>query len=63
MHLLDLLINKTVEKMPELLARENIKERLNFLKEAIKDDIEQLELSKDKDAKVSHKTKDTSFFG
>lgn len=40
-----------------------IKEKINYLEETIKDDIEQLELSKDEDAKIGHKTADTSFFG
>lgn len=40
-----------------------IKENLNMLKELVQDDIEQLLLSKDPDAKIGHKTADTSFFG
>jgi hypothetical protein len=40
-----------------------VKENLNLLKETIEDDLEQLVLSKDADAKVGHKTADTSFFG
>ena len=40
-----------------------VKENLNLLKETIEDDLEQLALSKDADAKVGHKTADTSFFG
>lgn len=39
-------------------------EKLNMLKELVDDDLEQLVLlSKDADAKVGHKTADTSFFG
>lgn len=34
-----------------------------MLKELVQDDIEQLNLSKDVDAKVGYKTADTSFFG
>jgi hypothetical protein len=41
----------------------SVKENLNLLKETIEDDLEQLALSKDADAKVGHKTADTSFFG
>ena len=40
-----------------------VKERINLLEETITDDLEQLALSKDKDARVGHKTYDTSFFG
>lgn len=40
-----------------------VKENLNLLKETIEDDLEQLDLSKDTDAKVGHKTADSSFFG
>lgn len=41
-----------------------VKEKLNILKELVEDDLEELELlSKDADAKVGHKTADTSFFG
>lgn len=40
-----------------------VKERMNLLEETINDDLEQLALSTDKDAKVGHKTYDTSFFG
>lgn len=41
----------------------SVKEKLNMLKELVEDDIEQLNISKDIDAKVGHKTADTSFFG
>jgi hypothetical protein len=40
-----------------------VKERTNLLEETINDDLEQLALSKDKDARIGHKTYDTSFFG
>ena len=40
-----------------------VKERMNLLEETVNDDLEQLELSKDQDARVGHKTYDTSFFG
>ncbi len=56
------LIN-VVEPTPELVIYEKIKERLNYLNEAIEDDLEQLALSKDEDARVGHKTADSSFFG
>lgn len=56
------LIN-VVESTPELVIYEKIKERLNYLNEAIEDDLEQLAFSKDADARVGHKTADSSFFG
>lgn len=41
----------------------DVKEKINILEETIEDDLEKLALSKDEDAKVGHKTYDTSFFG
>ena len=56
------LINET--KSDEVLANfPKVRERLNALQEAVADDLEHLALSKDEDAKVGHKTADTSFFG
>lgn len=49
--------NKLISKYPK------VKEKLNLLKEIIEDDLEMLEHTNDKDAKVGHKTADTSFFG
>lgn len=40
-----------------------VKENLNLLKETIADDIEHLKLSADEDAKIGHKSADSSFFG
>lgn len=40
-----------------------VKEKLNLLQELVADNLEELELSKDTEAKVGHKTADTSFFG
>jgi len=40
-----------------------IKEPLNLLKETVTDDLEQLRISEDQDAKVGHKSADSSFFG
>lgn len=42
---------------------EAVQERLNYLKEGVKETVQELEYSKDQDAKVGHKTADTSFFG
>lgn len=52
-----------VEKEEALLQYPKVKEQLNLLKETVADDIEQLQCSKDHDAKVGHKTADSSFFG
>ena len=41
----------------------NIKEKVNMLEETMNDTEYEIEYSKDKDAKVGHKTADTSFFG
>jgi len=40
-----------------------IKEPLNLLKETVEDDLEQIQISKDPDAKVGHKSAESSFFG
>ena len=41
----------------------NINEKINLLEETMYDTEYEIEYSKDKDAKVGHKTADTSFFG
>ncbi len=54
----------TTVKQDEVLASyPKVKERLNILQETVEDDLEQLALSKDADARIGHKTADTSFFG
>ncbi len=56
------LISK-VKAHPELTVRSSVSESLHNLEE-LQDDINDSKLySKDKDAKVGHKSKDTSFFG
>jgi transposase len=52
-----------VEAEEKLMVYPKVKERLNLLQETITDDEEQLQYSKDQDAKVGHKTADSSFFG
>ena len=47
--------NEIVSQYPK------IREKTNLLKELIKDDIEMLGLNMDNDAKIGHKTADTSF--
>jgi len=52
-----------IEKEETLIEYPKVKEQLNLLKETVNDDIEHLQSSEDKDAKVGHKTADSSFFG
>ena len=54
---------QTVENMPVIPNLPTVKEKLNILLETMKDSEEELLVSKDEDAKVGHKTKDSSFFG
>jgi transposase len=54
---------EVVEKEDTLTQYPKVKEQLNLLKETVADDIEHLQISEDKDAKVGHKTADSSFFG
>lgn len=52
-----------VEKEEVITQYPKVKERLNLLKEMVEDNNYHLGLSKDSDARVRHKTADTSFFG
>jgi len=52
-----------IEKEENLVQYPKVKEQLNLLNEIVTDDIEHLQSSEDKDAKVGHKTADSSFFG
>lgn len=53
-----------IENTENISSYPAVKEKLNILKELVEDDLEQLALlSQDADAKVGHKTADTSFFG
>jgi hypothetical protein len=54
---------EVIEKEDTLTQYPKVKEQLNLLKETVADDIEHLQISDDKDAKIGHKTADTSFFG
>ena len=54
---------KTVEAMPVLPNLPSVKEKLNLLRETMEDTKEELYKSKDEDAKIGHKSKDSSFFG
>ena len=57
------LLIDSINAKPELAANPAVKTKLNYLTEAVNDDLENLKLSKDEDAKTGHKTEDSSFFG
>lgn len=52
-----------IEKEENLTEYPKVKEYLNLLKETVNDDIEHLQSPEDEDAKVGHKSSDSSFFG
>lgn len=52
-----------IENEDTIVQFPKVKEKLNILKETLEDDIEHLSISQDIDAKVGHKSADTSFFG
>jgi hypothetical protein len=54
---------ETVEAEETIREYPNVKEKLNVLKEIVEDHHEQLQYSMDPDARIGHKTADSSFFG
>ncbi len=50
-----------VEKHEELLALPAVSQKFNYLKEAVENDLQHLEASVKEEAKLGHKTSDTSF--
>ena len=52
-----------VKDNEDVCSYPKVQEKLNLLEESVNDDIEHLETSKDNDAKIGHKTANTSFFG
>ena len=54
---------EVVEKEEVIKVYPKVKEKLNLLKEMVEDNNYNLGLSKDTDARVGHKTADSSFFG
>lgn len=54
---------KIIKEDGRFTALPGIKEQIDYLEETMNDTEIELEYSKDKDAKVGHKTADTSFFG
>lgn len=56
-------IISVVESEPQVASIPAVKEKLNVLKEVVEDYTEQLHFSTDPDARVGHKSEDSSFFG
>ena len=52
-----------VKDNEDICSYPKVQEKLNLLEESVNDDLEHLETSKDNDARIGHKTADTSFFG
>lgn len=52
-----------IENEETIFNYPKVKEKLNLLKETVNDDIEHMQISEDKDAKIGHKTSDSFFFG
>src|SRR3954451_6232242 len=52
-----------IETEPQIAEIPAVQEKLNVLKEVVEDYTEQLSYSNDPDARVGHKTADSSFFG
>ena len=52
-----------VEAEPQIASIPAVKEKVNILKEVIEDYTEQLNYSNDPDARVGHKSEESSFFG
>jgi transposase len=52
-----------IEPDGQLMMYADIKEKANLLREMLDDNLEHLKTSEDPDAKVGHKTEDSSFFG
>jgi IS5 family transposase len=52
-----------VEKEEAIREYPKVKEKLNYLKEIVEDHMEHLQFLNDPDARVGHKTADSSFFG
>lgn len=54
---------EVIKKNDNIAAYPKVKEKMNLLEETLDDDIEHMQICEDEDAKVGHKTADTSFFG
>lgn len=53
----------TIKENEVICHYPKVLEKLNLLEETLQDDIEHLSISEDTDAKIGHKTADSSFFG
>ena len=56
-------LEKRIQNEPSINSIPAVKEKLNLLKEAVEDTKENITLSKDTDAKIGHKSAESSFFG
>lgn len=54
---------EVIRKNDNIALYPKVKEKMNLLEEILEDDLEHMKISEDGDAKVGHKTADTSFFG
>ncbi|MEG2380059.1 MAG: IS1182 family transposase [Bacilli bacterium] len=54
---------KVIKKEEKVIKYPGIEEQVNYLEETMNDTETELEYSKDQDARIGHKTSDTSFFG
>ncbi|GLC80066.1 DDE transposase [Lacrimispora brassicae] len=52
-----------IKESKNICSYPKVQEKLNLLEEAVRDDLEHLETSKDGDVKIGHKTAESSFFG
>lgn len=56
-------LSTRIKNEERFIVYPHIQEAINYLDEIVDDHLHELKLSKDDDAKVGHKTADTSFFG
>jgi len=54
---------KTIEKNEVIASYPKVREKLNILNETVDDDIYHIQASTDADARIGHKSADSSFFG
>jgi transposase len=56
-------LERIIENEPSLIFIPAVREKLNSLKETVEDTQENIVISKDADAKIGHKSEESSFFG
>lgn len=54
---------EVIEKNESIAAYPKVREKLNILNEILEDDIQHIQASADADARIGHKSADSSFFG